>query len=80
MLDGLGLDRFVTIGWSGGGPRALACAALLHGPLQGGREPRRRGAVDAEGLRFLAGMGPENVGVSLFSPSCSTPTRCRSSP
>ena len=29
ILDDLGLDRFVTIGWSGGGPHALACAALL---------------------------------------------------
>src|SRR5688500_15662124 len=28
-LDHLGVDEFVTAGWSGGGPRALACAALL---------------------------------------------------
>jgi pimeloyl-ACP methyl ester carboxylesterase len=29
ILDHLGLDRFVTLGWSGGGPRSLACAAVL---------------------------------------------------
>jgi len=29
MLDHLGHDRFLAVGWSGGGPRSLACAALL---------------------------------------------------
>jgi pimeloyl-ACP methyl ester carboxylesterase len=29
VLDDLGADRFLTLGWSGGGPHALACAALL---------------------------------------------------
>jgi pimeloyl-ACP methyl ester carboxylesterase len=29
ILDHLGVREFVTIGWSGGGPRALGCAALL---------------------------------------------------
>jgi pimeloyl-ACP methyl ester carboxylesterase len=29
ILDALGIDTFVTAGWSGGGPHALACAALL---------------------------------------------------
>jgi pimeloyl-ACP methyl ester carboxylesterase len=28
-LDAIGADRFVSLGWSGGGPHALACAALL---------------------------------------------------
>lgn len=31
ILDHLGLDRFVSLGWSGGGPRSLACAATLPG-------------------------------------------------
>jgi pimeloyl-ACP methyl ester carboxylesterase len=29
ILDHLGIDTFVTAGWSGGAPHALACAALL---------------------------------------------------
>jgi pimeloyl-ACP methyl ester carboxylesterase len=29
ILDELAIDTFVTAGWSGGGPHALACAALL---------------------------------------------------
>ena len=29
VLDALGIDHFVTAGWSGGSPHALACAALL---------------------------------------------------
>ncbi len=31
VLAGLGHDHFITLGWSGGGPHALACAALLPG-------------------------------------------------
>ncbi|MCW2637007.1 MAG: alpha/beta hydrolase [Blastococcus sp.] len=61
VLDALGIDRFRTLGWSGGGPHALACAALL---------PRRCAAAatlagvapyGASGLDWLAGMGEENV-------------------
>ncbi|WP_348787345.1 alpha/beta hydrolase [Leifsonia sp. NPDC080035] len=44
VLDALGVDRFVTAGASGGGPHALACAALA---------PRRVTAVVA-----LAGIAP----------------------
>ena len=61
ILDHLGHDRFVAIGWSGGGPRALACAALLPG--------RCLGVVCGVGLvppeeydgDVRAGMGEENV-------------------
>jgi pimeloyl-ACP methyl ester carboxylesterase len=61
ILDHLGVDQFVTVGWSGGGPHALACAALLPGRCLAaaslaGVAPRR-----AEGLDWLAGMGPENI-------------------
>jgi pimeloyl-ACP methyl ester carboxylesterase len=35
LLNALGGERFVTIGWSGGGPHALACAALLAGQCAG---------------------------------------------
>src|SRR6476661_4926987 len=29
VLDHLGVDRALVVGWSGGGPHALACAALM---------------------------------------------------
>ncbi len=61
VLDALGLDTFVTLGWSGGGPRALACAAVLPG--------RCLAAACGVGLAPPAefdgdirdGMGEENV-------------------
>ena len=61
ILDELGLDRFVTIGWSGGGPHALACAALLPDRCDGAASLAGVAPFDAEGLDFVAGMGPENV-------------------
>ncbi len=61
LLDHLGHDRFLSVGWSGGGPHALACAALLGERCMavatiGGVAP-----ADAQGLDWLKGMGPENV-------------------
>jgi pimeloyl-ACP methyl ester carboxylesterase len=35
VLDALGVDRFATMGASGGGPHALACAALLPARVTG---------------------------------------------
>ena len=35
VADALGIDRFATMGASGGGPHALACAALLPGRVTG---------------------------------------------
>jgi pimeloyl-ACP methyl ester carboxylesterase len=61
ILDELGLDRFVTLGWSGGGPHALACAALLPDRCRAAASLAGVAPFDAEGLDFLAGMGPENV-------------------
>jgi pimeloyl-ACP methyl ester carboxylesterase len=61
VLDHLGLHRFVTLGWSCGGPRALACAALLPGRCLAAASGAGVGPVGAEGLDFLAGMGPENI-------------------
>jgi pimeloyl-ACP methyl ester carboxylesterase len=51
----------LVAGWSGGGPHALACGALLPDRVRGvlcvaGVAPYR-----AEGLDFLAGMGEDNV-------------------
>jgi pimeloyl-ACP methyl ester carboxylesterase len=61
ILDALGHDRFVTLGWSGGGPRALACAALLPGRCLAATSGVGIAPPDAEGLDPLDGMGPENV-------------------
>jgi pimeloyl-ACP methyl ester carboxylesterase len=61
VLDALGLDTFVTAGWSGGGPHALACAALLPGRCLAAASIAGAAPHDAPGLDWTAGMGPENV-------------------
>ena len=61
ILDTLGLDDFVVVGWSGGGPRALACAALLSGRCRAAASLAGLAPVDAAGLDWMAGMGPGNV-------------------
>ncbi|NHA68714.1 alpha/beta hydrolase [Phycicoccus sp. CMS6Z-2] len=60
LLDHLGRDEFVTLGWSGGGPHSLACAALLPGRCLAASTGAGVGPYGADGLDFLAGMGPEN--------------------
>ena len=61
ILDHLGLGEFAVLGWSGGGPHALACAALLPDRCRAAASLAGVAPYDAEGLDFLAGMGPENV-------------------
>jgi pimeloyl-ACP methyl ester carboxylesterase len=61
LLDALGIGEFVTLGWSGGGPRALACAALLPGRCLAACSLAGVAPYDADGLDWAAGMGPENV-------------------
>jgi len=61
VLDRLGSDRFVTLGWSGGGPHALACAALLPERCAAAATLAGTAPYDADGLDWFAGMGPENV-------------------
>jgi pimeloyl-ACP methyl ester carboxylesterase len=61
LLDQLGHAQFITAGWSGGGPHALACAALLPGRCLAAATLAGVGPWGAPGLDFLAGMGPENV-------------------
>ncbi|MCU1364311.1 MAG: alpha/beta hydrolase fold protein [Acidimicrobiaceae bacterium] len=59
-LDAFGRTSYVALGWSGGGPHALACAAL--------DAPRCRGAVSLAGVvpidvdfDWSEGMAPENL-------------------
>jgi len=61
VLDELGADTFVTAGWSGGGPHALACAALLPGRCLAAASIAGVAPYQAKSLDWLAGMGPENV-------------------
>ena len=61
MLDVLGVEEFVSLGWSGGGPHALACAALLPDRCRGVATIAGAAAADDPDLDFLAGMAEENV-------------------
>ena len=61
LLDHLGAERCVTLGWSGGGPHALAAAALLPGRVAGATSVAGVGPYGQDGLDFLAGMGEANI-------------------
>lgn len=60
LLDALGANSFLTMGWSGGGPHALACAALLPERCAAAAVLAGIAPFDAEGLNWLLGMGEEN--------------------
>ncbi|MGG7466354.1 alpha/beta fold hydrolase [Plantibacter sp. YIM 135347] len=62
LADALGLDRFAVLGASGGGPHALACAALLPGRVTAaacvaGLAPIEA-ADDIDWFAGMAGDGP----------------------
>ena len=70
LLDFLGINKFISIGWSGGGPHAINMT----------RDPRCVGVITLAGvgewghrdLDFLEGMGPENheeFGAALAGPA-----------
>ena len=61
IADELGLGRFATWGISGGGPHALACAALLPDRVTAAASLAGIAPWDAEGLDVTAGMGEDNV-------------------
>jgi pimeloyl-ACP methyl ester carboxylesterase len=60
-LDFIGADRAWMLGWSGGGPHALACAALMPGQVLGTALIASVAPYGVEGLDYMAGMGAENV-------------------
>ena len=60
ILDRLGATRCYTVGWSGGGPHALACAAFLPERVIAAASIAGVAPYPAEGLDWLAGMGAEN--------------------
>jgi pimeloyl-ACP methyl ester carboxylesterase len=61
VVDSLGIGRFATWGISGGGPHALACAALLPDRVVAAAALGSPAPVDAEGLDWFAGFGEGNV-------------------
>jgi pimeloyl-ACP methyl ester carboxylesterase len=61
VADALGIDRFAVVGRSGGGPHALACAALLPGRVTAAAALVSLAPRFADGLDWFAGMGEHNV-------------------
>jgi len=61
VLDRLGAPRCLVMGVSGGGPHALATAALLPDRVAGVCSVAGVGPWGVDDLDFLAGMGEENV-------------------
>ncbi|MDN3359129.1 alpha/beta hydrolase [Actinomadura sp. DC4] len=61
IADALGLRRFAVLGRSGGGPHALACAALLPGRVTKAAALVPLAPHGADGLDWFAGMTASNV-------------------
>ena len=61
VCDALGIDRFCAWGISGGGPHALALAALLPDRCAAAAALAPVAPYGAEGLDFTEGMGEQNV-------------------
>ncbi len=56
VADALGIEQFAVMGHSGGGPHALACAALLPGRVLGVVSAAGLAPFGAEGLDWFGGM------------------------
>ncbi len=61
VANALGIDRFAVMGHSGGGPHALACAALLPGRVLGAVSMAGLAPYGAPGLDWFAGMNDGGV-------------------
>jgi pimeloyl-ACP methyl ester carboxylesterase len=61
VADALEAERFFTVGGSGGGPHALACAALLPDRVIAAASIAGVAPYRADGLDWLDGMGEENI-------------------
>jgi pimeloyl-ACP methyl ester carboxylesterase len=61
IADELELERFAVWGVSGGGPHALACAALLGDRVAAVASLASPAPYGADGLDWLAGMGEDNI-------------------
>jgi pimeloyl-ACP methyl ester carboxylesterase len=61
IADKMGIDRFAVVGRSGGGPHALACAAVLPERVSSTAVLVSLAPSDAVGLDWYHGMGRQNV-------------------
>ena len=61
IADALGIGQFAVLGHSGGGPHALACAALLPERVIAAVSVSAPAPVDADGLEWFAGWSPGNA-------------------
>lgn len=61
IADHLGIDTFAVMGHSGGGPHALACAALLPQRVLAAVSMAGLAPCDADGLDWFAGMHPSGA-------------------
>ncbi len=61
VLDAVGAEQFVTLGWSGGGPHALATGALLSERCQAVAVLAGVAPYPAAGIDWFAGMGEDNL-------------------
>jgi pimeloyl-ACP methyl ester carboxylesterase len=72
IAGALGLERLHGVGWSGGGPHALACAALLPHLVASTATLAGVAPWGAAGLDWLDGMAEENLdefGAALEGPA-----------
>jgi pimeloyl-ACP methyl ester carboxylesterase len=61
VLDHLEVDSCVVAGWSGGGPHALACGALLRDRVRAVTSVCGVAPYAVDDLDFMAGMGEDNL-------------------
>jgi pimeloyl-ACP methyl ester carboxylesterase len=61
VADALEIHEFAVFGHSGGGPHALACAALTSSRVRGAVSIAGLAPFDADGLDWFAGMAPAGV-------------------
>jgi len=67
IAGALGIERLGVWGYSGGGPHALACAALLSDLVTSVAVLASVAPYDSPGLDYFSGMGEENVeGFKLY--------------
>ena len=61
VFDHLEIDTALTFGWSGGGPHALACGALLPDRVRAVATIAGAAPYPADGIDYFEGMGSENI-------------------